>query len=198
MDRYKYSVTPFSPIKELIPGKSIRAPFSADLSMDEVFMCMKHGPVYRLFPGKDPIRVTGSNLESLHRPKLEEEVIEEPTPIVEVPVVEEVSVKEEIPVADEVDITRKVYSFESCTLPDVEKTEEPVEMETASEEETVEESTPIVEETTEEVEVETEDTNEEEEEVRVEEQSTESTHKYNPQFKPNYNKKNRKHNNKNH
>jgi hypothetical protein len=74
MDRYKYSVTPFSPIKELIPGKSIRAPFSADLSMDEVFMCMKHGPVYRLFPGKDPIRVTGSNLPSLHRAKFEEEL----------------------------------------------------------------------------------------------------------------------------
>ena len=51
MDRYKYSVTPFSPIKELIPGKSIRAPFVADLNKDEVFLCMKHGPVFRLFPG---------------------------------------------------------------------------------------------------------------------------------------------------
>jgi hypothetical protein len=195
MDRYKYSVTPFSPIKELIPGKSIRAPFSADLSMDEVFMCMKHGPVYRLFPGKDPIRVTGSNLASLHRVKFEEEVVEEPTPIVE-----EISVKEEVPVVDEVSTTRKVYSFESCALPDVEKTEEPTEepvvMETTFEEEVVEEPAPVVEETTEEVEEETEETNEEE--VRVEEQSSESTHKYNPQFKPNYNKKNRKHNNKNH
>jgi hypothetical protein len=181
MDRYKYSVTPFSPIKELIPGKSIRAPFSADLSMDEVFMCMKHGPVYRLFPGKDPIRVTGSNLSTLHRPKFEEEVVEEPTPIVE-----EISVKEEVPVVDEVSTTKKVYSFESCVLPDVEKTEEPVVMETAFEEEVDEE-----------LEEETEDINEEEE-VQVEEQSVESTHKYNPQFKPNYNKKNRKHNNKNH
>lgn len=186
MDRYKYSVTPFSPIKELIPGKSIRAPFSADLSMDEVFMCMKHGPVYRLFPGKDPIRVTGSNLASLHRPKFEEEVVEEPTPIVE-----EVSVKEEVPVVDEDTVKEEVY-----TSPNTEKTEEPVEMETTFEEEVVEESTPIVEETTEEVEEETEDTNEEE--VQVEEQSVESTHKYNPQFKPNYNKKNKKHNNKNH
>jgi hypothetical protein len=195
MDRYKYSVTPFSPIKELIPGKSIRAPFSADLSMDEVFMCMKHGPVYRLFPGKDPIRVTGSNLSTLHRPKFEEEVVEEPTPIVE-----EISVKEEVPVVDEVSTTKKVYSFESCVLPDVEKTEEPVAMETTFEEEVVEEPAPIVEETAgeveEEVEEETEETNEEE--IRVEEQSSESTHKYNPQFKPNYNKKNRKHNNKNH
>ena len=181
MDRYKYSVTPFSPIKELIPGKSIRAPFSADLSMDEVFMCMKHGPVYRLFPGKDPIRVTGSNLASLHRAKFEEEVVEEPTPIVE-----EVSVKEEAPVVEEDTVKEEVY-----TSPNTEKTEEPVEMETA-----FEEPTSIVEETTEEVEEETEDTNEEE--VQVEEQSVESTHKYNPQFKPNYNKKNRKHNNKNH
>jgi hypothetical protein len=182
MDRYKYSVTPFSPIKELIPGKSIRAPFSADLSMDEVFMCMKHGPVYRLFPGKDPIRVTGSNLPSLHRAKFEEEPVVDK---VEVPVVEEVSTKEE------------VYTFSNTE----EKTEEPVVMETAFEEEVVEEPTPIVEETAEEVdeelEEETEDINEEEE-VQVEEQSVESTHKYNPQFKPNYNKKNRKHNNKNH
>jgi hypothetical protein len=56
--------------------------------MDEVFMCMKHGPVYRLFPGKDPIRVTGSNLPSLHRAKFEEE------PVVDK--VEEVPVKNEM------------------------------------------------------------------------------------------------------
>lgn len=67
MDRFKYSVTPFTPIKDLIPGKLIMKPFSADLDKEEVFICMKHGPVYRLFVGKAPIRVTGENFPDLHR-----------------------------------------------------------------------------------------------------------------------------------
>ena len=73
MDRYKYSVTPFIPIKDLIPGKLIRKPFSADLNKEEVLLCMKHGPVHRLFVGMKPIKVTGSNIDFLHRPTYEEE-----------------------------------------------------------------------------------------------------------------------------
>lgn len=67
MDRFKYSVTPYTPIKDLIPGKLIMRPFSADLNKEEVFICMKHGPVYRLFVGKAPIKVTGENFPHLHR-----------------------------------------------------------------------------------------------------------------------------------
>jgi hypothetical protein len=67
MDRFKYSVTPYTPIKDLIPGKLIMRPFSADLDKEEVFICMKHGPVYRLFVGKAPIKVTGENFPLLHR-----------------------------------------------------------------------------------------------------------------------------------
>lgn len=67
MDRFKYSVTPYTPIKDLIPGKLIMRPFSADLNKEEVFICMKHGPVYRLFVGKAPIKVTGENFPDLHR-----------------------------------------------------------------------------------------------------------------------------------
>ena len=66
MDRFRYQVTPFTPINNLIKGKSLRRPFSSDLTKEEVMLCMKCGPVYRVFPGKTPIRVTGSNIDQLH------------------------------------------------------------------------------------------------------------------------------------
>lgn len=66
MDKFRYQVTPFTPINDLIRGKSLRRPFSSDLTKEEVFICMKHGPVYRILPGQAPIRVTGSNIDQLH------------------------------------------------------------------------------------------------------------------------------------
>ncbi len=68
MDRFRYQVTPFKPINNLIPGKSLRIPFSSDLTKEEVFLCMNCGPVFRVMPGNKPaIRVTGSNIDQLHR-----------------------------------------------------------------------------------------------------------------------------------
>ena len=68
MDRFRYQVTPFKPINNLIPGKSLRRPFSSDLTKEEVFLCMKCGPVFRVMPDNKPaIRVTGSNIDQLHR-----------------------------------------------------------------------------------------------------------------------------------
>ena len=74
--RFRYQVTPFSPIKDLIPGQSLRRPFTSDLTKDEVLLCMKHGPVSRLFPGKLPIRVTGSNIDSLHKKDFESDFVD--------------------------------------------------------------------------------------------------------------------------
>lgn len=74
--RFRYQVTPFSPIKDLIPGQSLRRAFTSDLTKDEVLLCMKHGPVCRLFPGKLPIRVTGSNIDSLHKKDFESDFVD--------------------------------------------------------------------------------------------------------------------------
>ena len=79
MDRFRYQVMPFTPINDLIPGKSLRRPFSCDLTKEEVLHCMKKGPVYRLFTGMSPIRVTGSNIDQLHKQYFEEKNAEAPS-----------------------------------------------------------------------------------------------------------------------
>ena len=209
MDRYKYSVTPFSPIKELIPGQSIRAPFSADLNKDEVFICMKHGPVYRLFPGKDPIRVTGSNFESLHKAKFEEEK-EEPVKTVAAPVnVDNLKIGEtpffaekppvkDVKIFDKEEI-KETYSVEESAPEEIEEEsiEEEVEEEYAEDViETAEEPVKVSEETFEEDEEPVEEDEESEEEgleeeveTQVESENHVSSPKFNPQYKPNYSKK---------
>ena len=209
MDRYKYSVTPFSPIRDLIPGKSIRSPFSADLTKEEVFLCMKHGPVYRLFPGKDPIKVTGSNFESLHVSKYGE-VDKKETPVatkVEKKVVEEVPTveEEEVKVFDREEFRENVAVETTPVEKGVYETEEvepvteeiPVQIGEITEESELSEG-PIEDSPVEDI-VDSEDTPEEEETEEVEEVSESVEHsapKYNiPQYKPNYSKKNKKHKN---
>ena len=60
-----YEVRPVKPIlsKE---GRSIRRPFSAPLTIEEVKGYMVSCTVYRCFPDVAPVRVTGENLEELH------------------------------------------------------------------------------------------------------------------------------------
>ena len=65
-DRFMYQIRPRKPIVNLIPGKGIRKPMSIKLTKEEVKKCIGYGPVYRAFPSIPPIRVTGSNLDSLH------------------------------------------------------------------------------------------------------------------------------------
>lgn len=67
-ERYTYSIHPSKPIRTLVPGKNINRPISIKLTKDEVKLAMASGPVYRIFPGEPPIRVTGNNLNSLHVP----------------------------------------------------------------------------------------------------------------------------------
>jgi len=70
-DRYTYSIFPRRPIRNLVPGKSIRKACTLQLTYDEVLKCISYGPVYRILVGHAPIRVTGSNLASLHISTLE-------------------------------------------------------------------------------------------------------------------------------
>ena len=66
MERYTYHIHPHRTITNVIPGKGIRRPMGLKLTKEEVLKCLACGPVYRVFPGIPPIRVTGSNLDELH------------------------------------------------------------------------------------------------------------------------------------
>lgn len=127
-ERFLYEIRPIKPIKDLIPGKGIKAPCSMQLTKEEALHCMKYGSVYRNFSdsGMNPIRVTGSTIDRLHNAKFisedewmkkigkeivseqqEEQSTVEETPVEEVPViteevVEENTIVEETPVVEEV------------------------------------------------------------------------------------------------
>jgi len=143
MDRFRYQVTPFQPINNLIPGKSLRRPFSSDLTKEEVLLCMKCGPVFRVVSGSTPIRVTGSNLDQLHRENITEKeseikeesnttVIAENAPIQDTVVVEE----------PKIEAPTEVVPEENDVVEEVTPSEEPVEevIEDAIREEVVEET----------------------------------------------------------
>lgn len=153
--RYRYQVTPYSPIKDLIPGQSLRRPFTSDLTKDEVLLCMKHGPVSRLFPGKLPIKVTGSNIDNLHKKDFEGDFVDvasidtenDKKVEIEQPKVTEES-KTEVPT--EVNSAENSVEETNVVTNDEEVSEEPVEVESVVEEpqvveETIEESTPAEE-----------------------------------------------------
>lgn len=130
--KFKYEVHPRIPIRNLIPQKAITRPTQLDLSKDEVKLCLKHGPVIRLFDRTTQVKVTLYNLDEVHVakynapaskgnidpakktdvyetiviPKAEEKapVVEEApaTPVVEEPKAEEPIVVEPIPTAEPV------------------------------------------------------------------------------------------------
>ena len=164
-ERFLYEIRPIKPIKDLIPGKGIKAPCSMQLTKEEALHCMKYGSVYRNFSdsGMNPIRVTGSTIDRLHNIKFisedewmkkigkkivseqqEEESTVEKTPVEEVPViteeVEENTIVEETPVVEETvaeeETTEDVQDF----LP----TEEEESIVTSSEEEQKSQDNPAV------------------------------------------------------
>lgn len=121
MDRFRYQVTPFSPINNLFPGKSVRVPFSADLTKEEVLLCMKKGPVYRIMPnGQPPVRITGSNLDQYHRDLTKKET-KKVIPSIE-------TVEEEKPIIQNTD-TLEDPKVEASTEQIVEEKQETVEKE---------------------------------------------------------------------
>ena len=164
-ERFLYEIRPIKPIKDLIPGKGIKAPCSMQLTKEEALHCMKYGSVYRNFSdsGMNPIRVTGSTIDRLHNVKFisedewmkkigkkivseqqEEESTIEETPVEEIPVtieevVEENTIVKETPVVEEVveeETTEDAQDF----LP-IEEEESTV---TSSEEEQKSQDTPAV------------------------------------------------------
>ena len=164
-ERFLYEIRPIKPIKDLIPGKGIKAPCSMQLTKEEALHCMKYGSVYRNFSdsGMNPIRVTGSTIDRLHNVKFisedewmkkigkkivseqqEEESTIEETPVEEIPVtieevVEENTIVKKTPVVEEVveeETTEDAQDF----LP-IEEEESTV---TSSEEEAKTQDTPAV------------------------------------------------------
>lgn len=186
-ERFLYEIRPIKPIKDLIPGKGIKAPCSMQLTKEEALHCMKYGSVYRNFSdsGMNPIRVTGSTIDRLHNAKFisEDEWMKKIGKEIVSEQQEETTTVEETPV-EEVHVA----------------TEEVVE------ENTVEETPAVVEEVAEEETTEAEDAQDflptEEEESTVTSSEEEQTSQDNPAVNHSGNKlaysKNNKNYNKNH
>ena len=168
-ERFLYEIRPIKPIKDLIPGKGIKAPCSMQLTKEEALHCMKYGSVYRNFSdsGMNPIRVTGSTIDRLHNAKFisedewmkkigkeivseqqeEESTIEETPveePVEEVPVTEEVV--EENTIVEETPVVEEVVAEEETTedVQDFLPTEEEESTVTSSEEEKKPQDNPAV------------------------------------------------------
>lgn len=165
-ERFLYEIRPIKPIKDLIPGKGIKAPCSMQLTKEEALHCMKYGSVYRNFSdsGMNPIRVTGSTIDRLHNAKFisedewmkkigkeivseqqEETTTVEETPVEEVPVATEEVVEEntveETPAVEEV---AEEETIETEDAQDFLPTEEEESTVTSSEEEKKSQDNPAV------------------------------------------------------
>ena len=161
-ERFLYEIRPIKPIKDLIPGKGIKAPCSMQLTKEEALHCMKYGSVYRNFSdsGMNPIRVTGSTIDRLHNAKFisedewmkkigkeivseqqEEQSTVEETPVEEIPVtIEENTIVEETPVVVEEVVAEETTEDAQDFLP-IEEEESTV---TSSEEEQKSQDNPAV------------------------------------------------------
>lgn len=165
-ERFLYEIRPIKPIKDLIPGKGIKAPCSMQLTKEEALHCMKYGSVYRNFSdsGMNPIRVTGSTIDRLHNAKFisedewmkkigkeivseqqEETTTVEEAPVEEVPVATEEVVEEntveETPAVEEV---AEEETTETEDAQDFLSTEEEESTVTSSEEEKKSQDNPAV------------------------------------------------------
>lgn len=166
-ERFLYEIRPIKPIKDLIPGKGIKAPCSMQLTKEEALHCMKYGSVYRNFSdsGMNPIRVTGSTIDRLHNAKFisedewmkkigkeivsehqEETTTVEETPVEEVPVITE-EVVEENTVEETPVVVEEVAEEETTETEDAQDflpTEEEESTVTSSEEEKKSQDNPAV------------------------------------------------------
>lgn len=108
-EKYTYQIYPHRPIRGVIDGKpNVFGPAVIKLTKEEAIKCIGYGPVYRLMPGESPIRVTGDNIEKVHRASLKATIIDSPTnstETVEKPQIQEPTVqeepKEEVPTVEE-------------------------------------------------------------------------------------------------
>lgn len=141
MERYMYHIHPRKPIVGLFPGRAIRKPMGIKLTKDEVLKCMACGPVYRAFPSIPPIKVTGSNLDSLH--VSEEEYLNKPSNSTE-KVIEEQIQTPVVPEEPKTEAPTEVIEPEKHEEPVIE-TPEPAPVEEKVEEETVNEEKIVIE-----------------------------------------------------
>lgn len=209
MKKYLYEVRPVKPV--ITPeGRSTRRPFSSLLSKEEVMGYMRSCSIYRRFSNAiAPVRVTGSNLDELHRDSISGTIIENEK-IAEVPLDEKPNdidyvsfdkPNEELPIEEptenvEVPVEQEQVAEESVdTVEEKVETEIPAETteETVEQEQVAEETTdvpvevnvePVVEEPAENVE------SEEKVETPVEEQAVEAT-EVNGEVEPVQNDQNR-------
>ena len=148
-ERFLYEIRPIKPIKDLIPGKGIKAPCSMQLNKEEALHCMKYGSVYRNFSdsGMNPIRVTGSTIDRLHNAKFisEDEWMKKIGKEIVSEQQEEQSTVEETPV-EEIPVTIEEVAEEETTedAQDFLPTEEEESTVTSSEEEQKSQDTPAV------------------------------------------------------
>ena len=120
-ERFLYEVRPMRPIH--IPGQErSKKPFVALLTKEEVKEYMQYGPVYRKYadPNKEMVRVTGSNIDSLHHTMPEDGKPNRPVSDI-IPLEKAVEpVKVELPKEEE---EPKKSNVEESTTPVVEEVE---------------------------------------------------------------------------
>lgn len=161
MEKFLYIVKPRIPIRNLVKGKLIFKETSLMLNLDEVRMCLKHGPVYRKFANdsKTAIQVTLNNCERLHQRDYVTELNVASTFIPK-----EESTKPVEPIKEEVVETAKEDVVEVVEEAPAETTEEVVEVHTEAANEEV--ATETTEETVEAADAEVENKTENQEQVQ--------------------------------
>lgn len=122
-ERFLYEIHPHRPIKNLIPGRLIVKPCSMKLTKEEVETCMAFGPIFRVFTGQMPIRVTGSNMALLHVAKYEEYKNKEKVPNHTQNVENDTRAQETTPEEPKSDAPRNEESVENAAPVENEKTE---------------------------------------------------------------------------
>ena len=66
-ERFLYEIRPVRPVS--INGRMTRVPTSINLTKNEVMKYLAYGAVYRRFGATELVKVTGANLNKLHRAK---------------------------------------------------------------------------------------------------------------------------------
>lgn len=129
-ERYLYEVRPVKPI--IIGNTSIRRPCSIQLTKEEVKEYMHSASIYRKFTDVniEPIKVTGENLDSLHRKSFKSEAKVFSVPKVELPKEEKVEIPEEEKKEEVIEDDAKKLKEEESSVTLSDDTEETIEVET--------------------------------------------------------------------
>ena len=124
--KFAYQVYPHRPIRDVIPGQVIFKPTILQLTKDQAGKCIGFGPIYRLMNGQAPIKLTGENINKLHRATLNDVIVDNRTDNTETHVEEQIpeTVVEEEP---KTDTTEEVETTKTVAEEPVEEVKEVVE-----------------------------------------------------------------------